>query len=270
MLKLNIYQVDAFVNDNKSFTGNPAAVCPLDEWLDDTILSNIAMENNLSETAYIVKTIGNDNTYEIRWFTPSIEVDLCGHATLASAYVVFNHLGYNKDEVIFNSKSGELKVTNNKETGHLTLNFPTDTLQEVNNLPEFELAFSQLPIKTFKGKTDYMLIYQNEQQIRNLKINFSEINKIKARGIIITSPGENVDFVSRFFGCGCGIDEDPVTGSAHTTLAPYWKEILKKTNMTALQLSARTGKLLIEYLGDRINISGKGILYLIGEIFINP
>ena len=269
MLKLQIYQVDAFINNGKSFTGNPAAVIILDEWLDDTILTNIAMENNLSETAYIVKK-SIDNTYDIRWFTPTIEVDLCGHATLASSYVVFNYLGYDKDEIIFNSKSGQLKVTSNNYTGYLTLNFPSDSLEEVSNLPEFEQIFSQLPIKTYKGKTDYMLVYQNEQQIRSLQINFSEINKIKARGVIVTSPGENVDFVSRFFGCGCGIDEDPVTGSAHTSLAPYWNQILNKTNMTALQLSARTGSLLIEYLGDRVNISGKCILYLIGEIFINP
>lgn len=267
MLKLKLYQVDAFVNDDKSFTGNPAAVIPLSEWLDDSLLSNIAMENNLSETAYIVKV---NDIYEIRWFTPSIEVDLCGHATLASAYVLFNQLGYDKDELIFYSKrSGELKVTNNKETGYLTLNFPTDILEEVTNLPDFSLALDIMPIKTLKGKSDYMLIYENEKQIKELTINFSEISKINSRGIIVTAPGDNVDFVSRFFGCGCGIDEDPVTGSAHTSLAPYWKDRLNKTTFKALQLSKRSGSLLVEYKGDRVHISGKSILYLVGEIFIN-
>ena len=226
------------------------------------------MENNLSETAYIKKI--DEIHYHIRWFTPTIEVDLCGHATLAASYVLFNHLGYDKDEIIFVSqRSGELKVTNNKETGYLTLNFPTDTLEEVNNLPEFNVVFDVVPNKTYKGKTDYMLVFENEQQIAELNINFSEISKIKARGIIVTAPGDNVDFVSRFFGCGCGIDEDPVTGSAHTSLAPYWSTRLSKTHLKAIQLSARTGTLFIEYNGDRVNISGKSILYLIGDIFIN-
>ena len=226
------------------------------------------MENNLSETAYIKKI--DEIRYQIRWFTPTTEVDLCGHATLASAYVLFNHLGYDKDEIIFVSqRSGELKVTNNKETGYLTLNFPTDTLEEINNLPEFSLVFDVLPKNTFKGKTDYMLVFENQQQIAELNINFSEISNIKARGIIVTAPGDKVDFVSRFFGCGCGIDEDPVTGSAHTSLAPYWSTRLNKTHLKAIQLSARTGTLFIEYNGDRVNISGKSILYLIGDIFIN-
>jgi len=181
-----------------------------------------------------------------------------------------HHLGYYKNEIIFVSqRSGELKVTNNKETGYLTLDFPTDTLEEINNLPEFSLAFDVLPIKTYKGKTDYMLVFENERQITELNINFSEISKIKARGIIVTAPGDNVDFVSRFFGCGCGIDEDPVTGSAHTSLAPYWSARLSKTHLKAIQKSARTGTLFLEYNRDRVNISGKSILYLIGDIFIN-
>ena len=261
-MALTIYQVDAFAE--KLFKGNPAAVIPLNAWIDDELMQNIAMENNLSETVFFVKS--NDK-YEIRWFTPSVEVDICGHATLASAYVLFNHLGYSNNKIIFHShRSGELIVT---RVGELfTLNFPTDDITEVPISDDIRLCFKSTPIKVFKGKNDYLIIFSSETEIREMNPNFNNLSLIKARGVIVTAKGDQVDFVSRFFGPQSGIDEDPVTGSAHTTLIPYWKDVLGKDQMDALQVSARGGKLTCKYLGERIEISGQGSLYMIGTIFI--
>jgi len=259
-MKQKIYQVDAFAE--RLFSGNPAAVCPLEQWLEDEILQNIAMENNLAETAFYVK---QGDKYEIRWFTPGSEVDLCGHATLAAAYVLFNHEGHKSDIIRFHSpRSGKLTV---KQTGELlTLDFPSDIYRSVEISPELTACFDIKPIKAFKGKTDYMLIFENEQQIRSLTPHLSEISKIEARGIIATAKGEYVDFVSRFFAPQVAIDEDPVTGSAHTTLAPYWAQRLNKEELSALQLSKRGGSLICRYIGDRVEISGKAQLYLEGYI----
>ena len=257
-----IYQIDAFAE--KLFTGNPAAVCPLEKWIDDETMQKIAAENNLAETAF---TVPVENGFEIRWFTPTVEVDLCGHATLASAFVLINFEGFTEDKINFFSKnSGTLTVTKNGDL--FTLNFPSDSLQKVENLSQFKNCFAHQPIEAYQGKTDYLLIFENENQIINIKPNFSEIAKINARGIIVSSKSENYDFVSRFFGPNCGVNEDPVTGSAHTTLTPFWAEKLGKTKLTAKQISKRGGVLECELKNDRILISGKCKTYLKGEIFI--
>jgi len=262
-MKQRIYQVDAFTN--KVFSGNPAAVCPLDQWLSDDILQAIAMENNLAETAFYVK---QENQYEIRWFTPTVEVDLCGHATLAAAFVLFNYENHSSDVVTFYSpKSGVLTVQ--KQNEFLTLNFPTDTLALMEISRDLTNAFNIQPVLAYKGKTDYLLIYNSEDEIKTITPNFDVIAQLPVRGVIITAKGNTVDFVSRFFAPQSGINEDPVTGSAHTTLIPYWSEQLNKDELTAMQLSKRTGYLSCKYLHDRVDISGQAKLYLIGEIYIN-
>lgn len=259
-MKMPIYQVDAFTNER--FKGNPAAVCPLDVWLPDAVMQNIAQENNLAETAFIVP---NGNEVEIRWFTPTVEVDLCGHATLASAYVLFNELGFAGDQILFMSpRSGPLSVSKNGPI--LALNFPVDSLTELPVQVVHAIGLSQTPRLVFKGKTDYLFIYNTEAEIVALQPDFEALKSHDVRGIIVTAPGENTDFVSRFFGPACGVNEDPVTGSAHTTLTPYWAGVLEKTELTARQLSQRTGDLTCKLLGDRVEIAGEAVLYLRGEI----
>ena len=257
-----IYQIDAFADT--LFSGNPAAVCPLENWLDADIMQKIAAENNLAETAF---TVPVENGYEIRWFTPEVEVDLCGHATLASAYTLMNFEGFSGKKINFFSRnSGTLTVTKNGD--FLTLDFPKDNLKKVEDLAIFEKCFAYQPIEAYQGKTDYLLIFENEHQIQNIEPNIPEIAKIKARGVIVSSISENFDFVSRFFGPNCGVNEDPVTGSAHTTLTPFWAEKLGKTKLTAKQISKRGGVLECELKNDRVLISGKCKTYLKGEIFI--
>jgi PhzF family phenazine biosynthesis protein len=257
-----IYQIDAFAST--VFSGNPAAVCPLNSWLNDALLQQIAMENNLAETAFYVK---QGHQYQIRWFTPTVEVDLCGHATLASAFVLFNYENHQENTIHFYSeRSGALTVT--RQGDLLTLNFPTDELTPVTLSEELTNAFNVAPKLAFKGKTDYMLVYENEQQIRNLEPYLDRIAKLNARGVIVTAKGDEVDFVSRFFAPQSGINEDPVTGSAYTSLTPYWYEQLSKTTLTSIQLSERKGYLTCTYLNNRVEISGQCRLYLQGEIYI--
>ena len=261
-MKIAIYQVDAFTN--KRFKGNPAAVCPLDTWLPDNVMQDIAAENNLAETAFIVPA---GDRYEIRWFTPTVEVDLCGHATLASAYVLFHELGFAGDQINFHSpRSGPLTVSKNGSV--LALNFPVDSLMELSVQAEHSIGLSRAPRQVFKGKTDYLFVYDSEAEIRALQPDFEALKIHPVRGIIVTAPGETTDFVSRFFGPACGVNEDPVTGSAHTTLTPYWASVLGKTEFTARQLSQRTGDLTCKLLGDRVEIAGEAVLYLRGEIEI--
>lgn len=255
-----MYQVDAF--SNRVFSGNPAAVCPLDTWLSDDIMLKIAAENNLAETAFYVK---QQNQFEIRWFTPSVEVDLCGHATLASAFILFNVGNYAGDIITFYSpRSGELTVYKSNE--YLTLNFPTDIFEQVVITNEMLSCFDRQPHICFKGKTDYLYVFDTEEDIAQLKPDFSKIAQLNARGVIVTAKGKEVDFVSRFFGPQVGIQEDPATGSAHTTLTPYWSKQLNKTELTAIQLSDRKGYFKCRYLNDRVEISGQATLYLSGEI----
>jgi predicted PhzF superfamily epimerase YddE/YHI9 len=261
MTKQKLYQVDAFTD--RLFGGNPAAVCPLDKWLSDDVLQKVAIENNLAETAFYVK---QGDQYEIRWFTPKVEVDLCGHATLAAAFVLFHLEGYQGEHIIFQSrKSGGLIVSRN--ANGLTLDFPVDEISELLIDNELESCFDKKPLEAFKGKTDYMLVFEKEQDIINIQPYFERISKLKARGVIITAKGENVDFVSRFFAPQSGIIEDPVTGSAYTTLTPFWSKRLNKNELTAIQLSERRGFLQCKLSENRVQISGQAKLYLTGEIY---
>jgi PhzF family phenazine biosynthesis protein len=262
-MKQKIYQIDAFTD--QLFGGNPAAVCILDTWLENELMQKIAEENNLAETAFAVQ---KGETYELRWFTPEIEVDLCGHATLATAFVLFNYYGVAENTIQFYSpRSGELTVKKGAN-GWMTLDFPTDPIVAIRNITELDNAIGLTPAQTLKGKTDYVMVYNSQQEVEAISPNFHLLNQLDCRGVIATAPGDEVDFVSRFFAPKCGIPEDPVTGSAHTSLSPYWSKVLKKTKMTAKQLSKRRGDLVCEYLGDRVKISGKAVPYLIGEIDI--
>ena len=261
-MELKLYQVDAFADS--VFTGNPAAVCPLQEWLPDDVLLKIALENNLSETAfYIPKGDG----FEIRWFTPGVEVDLCGHATLATAYVLHNLEGFKADVINFISpRSGLLPVT--VQGDRFLLNFPADKFEEVQLTNELLSATDKKPITAFKGKTDYMLVFEDQEDIRTMQPDLAAIARLDARGVIVTAKGTTYDFVSRFFAPAAGINEDPVCGSAHTTLAPYWAKQLNKTELKAFQLSDRSGEVACRLLNDRVELGGKAVLYLKGEIFI--
>lgn len=260
-MKLTLYQLDAFAE--KVFSGNPAAVCILEKWLEDDTMQDIAMENNLAETAFLVK---NGDQYEIRWFTPEIEVDLCGHATLASAFVLFHFFEKNNSRLeLFSPRSGILTVEQ-ADDGYMTLDFPADETEFVDEIKTITKAIGVPALKTIKGKTDYLLIYSSQKEIEEISPNFHLLDQLDCRGVIVSAPGDEVDFVSRFFAPQCGIPEDPVTGSAHTTLTPYWAKILDKDKMIAMQLSPRGGHLICEHLGDRVKIGGKAILYMIGEI----
>lgn len=261
-MRTKIYQVDAFASE--TFKGNPAAVCILEQWLDDGLMQSIAMENNLSETAFAVH---DKDHYSIRWFTPNSEVDLCGHATLATAYVLFTYYNSASNEIAFNSdRSGPLAVTRKGEL--LTLDFPADPPQEIEPVPALIEALGTEPIGWFKGKTDFMLVYESEPIVACLEPDFNKIAEAGGRGTIVTAPGIRTDFVSRFFAPQCAVDEDPVTGSAHTTLTPYWATAFNKIIMDATQLSERGGELTCELAGSRVKISGKVAPYLVGEITI--
>ncbi len=259
-MQIPLYQIDAF--SSKTFGGNPAAVCPLKTWLSDTLLQNIAAENNLSETAFI---IANETGYQIRWFTPTTEVALCGHATLASAYVIFHELDPLCDQIQFTSQSGPLSVT--REHDWLVLDFPQQPASPCAMPDNLTAALGKAPHSAFKA-TDYLFIYEREQDIRNLKPDFALLKQLDCRGIITTAKGDEVDFVSRFFAPAAGVNEDPVTGSAHCTLTPYWAEQLEQTQFLAQQLSSRGGELRCELKQDRVLIAGQAVQYLQGMIEI--
>lgn len=258
-MKLKLFQVDAFANE--LFAGNPAAVVPLKEWLPDHTMQQIAMENNLSETAFFVPD-GDD--FHIRWFTPLAEVILCGHATLASAHVLFTELGFNGQIIRFRSKSGNLTVERKGEL--LELNFPADFVKEAVLPESVAVGMKIKPLEVYKGKTDYLLVYSSEEVVKNLTPDYSLLKTAEARGIIATAAGETVDFVSRFFAPAVGIDEDPVTGSAHTLLTPFWASKLQKKTMTAMQISKRGGQLTCTLENNRALIAGTAVTYLRGEI----
>jgi len=261
-MRLKIYQIDAFTDT--LFKGNPAAVVPLVEWLSEESLLNIAAENNLSETAFYLPS---GDFFEIRWFTPEVEVDLCGHATLSAAHVIFQHEHYQKDQIIFHTKnSGNLTVTKNGD--YYTLDFPLDHLEAVTVQEQFTLPFSISPKEVWRGSSDYVLVFEKEEDIINLSFDFLAISKIEARGIIVTAPGKSSDFVSRFFGPRVGVNEDPVTGSAHTSLSYYWSKRLGKDKLTAVQLSKRTGQMTCEVMGNRVHLTGKAVTYMTGILNI--
>ena len=256
---MKLYQVDAFTD--KRFTGNPAAVVPLDAWPSDSLMQSIAAENNLAETAYFVPE-GAD--YRIRWFTPGVEVDLCGHATLASAFVLFNELGYTKNPIRFHSKSGLLTVT--RDGDWLTLDFPVDPYQPVERNETIQACTTARILEAYRGKRDFMIVLEDQQAILNSSFDQHAILQLGHCGLIATAPGEDVDFVSRFFAPAYNIPEDPVTGSSHTTMTPYWAKRLHKLSLTARQLSARGGYLKCTLHGDRVQISGQAVMYMKGEI----
>lgn len=259
-MQQRIYQVDAFTHE--VFKGNPAAVCPLKKWLADDVLQKIAMENNLSETAFYVR---QEDGYQIRWFTPTVEVDLCGHATLATAYVLFHQEGHQADTIKFYTlRSGLLSVQ--RDGDWLSMNFPADHVKALEITDEIKACFNISPAAALKGRDDFLLVYEDESSIKKLIPDLAAIRALSCRGLIVTAPGASVDFVSRFFGPGVGVNEDPVTGSAHTTLIPYWAGQLGKTEFTAMQLSARTGSLRCKHLKDRVEISGQCSLYMKGHI----
>jgi len=260
-MRIPIYQVDAFTR--KAFGGNPAAVCPLPRWLPDAKLQAIAAENNLSETAFFVK---NGKNFELRWFTPVLEIDLCGHATLASAHVLFTHLGYKRDEIIFQSrKSGELRTS--KKRGRLYLDFPAHEPAPVETPPDLIQGLGRAPLETYKAR-DYLALLAKEADVAAIVPDLVALSKLDAVGIIVTAPGDSCDFVSRFFAPRVGVPEDPVTGSAHTLLIPFWGKRLNKTSMRALQISARRGELHCEWRGERVLIGGHAVTYLKGSIEI--
>jgi len=260
-MKLAIYQVDAFTNE--VFKGNPAAICLLDKWLDADLMQKIALENNLSETAFFVK---KDDYYEIRWFTPTYEIDLCGHATLASAFVIFDCLKLEGSIIEFHShKSGILSVE--KKDDVLILDFPSRPASVCEVPAGLIEAIGGQPKEVLTSR-DYMLVYETDDEVRTIEPNFAEILRIPTHAVIVTAPGDDCDFVSRFFAPEVGVFEDPVTGSAHCTLIPYWAEKLGKTEMFARQVSARGGELFCELKGDRVKIGGNAVLYMKGEIYV--
>lgn len=257
---LPIYHVDAFTD--QLFGGNPAAVCPLEEWLSDETMQKLAAENNLSETAFFVK---ENEGYYIRWFTPEYEIDLCGHATLASAFVIFYFLQHPTDTIRFNCKSGLLEV---KKKGELIeLNFPSRVPIECEAPEDLLKGVHIAPSKVLKSR-DYFLVYESETHVRSIVPDFSHLNKVDTIGVIVTAKGDDVDFVSRFFVPNSVIGEDPVTGSSHCNLIPYWSEELNKTELTAKQLSARQGVLYCSLQGDRVTMAGNAILYMKGEYYL--
>ena len=261
-MKLKIYQADAFTD--KLFSGNPAGVCPLSKWLPPATMQGIASESNLAATAFFVK---EGKGFHIRWFSPIAELHLCGHATLAASHILFTEEGHTSDVIHFESKSGPLIVR--MDGKFITLNFPADKYERVKTPAELSISLNIKPAECFKGQMDYMLIYKNEEEILELKPNFYAMKPIKARGFICTAKGSKSDFVSRFFAPSFGVDEDPVTGSAHTTMVPYWSDILKKKQLTAIQLSERRGYLKCADLGDRVELSGQARTYMRGEIEID-
>jgi len=257
-MKLEIYQVDAFTN--RLFGGNPAAVVPLENWIDDELMQNLAMENNLAETVFFVP---NGNEFDIRWFTPVLEINLCGHATLASAFVLYQFKGYNKPKLVFNSKSGKLTVQ--KEGNTFKMDFPSWKPEKINEYPaELQTALGIKEIVAVYKYRDLLVELNAEEDVKNVQPDFTAIKKMGEK-VIITAPGKKVDFVSRFFAPSAGIDEDPVTGSAHSQLIPFWSEKLDKKIMQARQLSQRGGDIYCEQNGDRVIMGGECKFYMKGE-----
>jgi PhzF family phenazine biosynthesis protein len=264
-MKLTLYQVDAFAD--RLFAGNPAAVIPLKKWIDEKLMQRIAFENNLSETVYFVPTEENSSSdFGIRWFTPELEINLCGHATLAAAFIIFNYTDFKKQEIKFQSQSGLLKVSKNENL--IVMDFPSWE-PEVDNDPPVSLtaALGGVEIISIYKNRDLVVELKDEQAVRNCIPDFSLIKQTGYK-IIVTAKGNEVDFVSRFFAPTAGINEDPVTGSAHSQLIPYWSKKLQKEKMVALQLSQRGGKLFCEQQGERIILAGSCVFFMKGEIFI--
>ena len=258
-MKFDVYFVDAFTSE--TFSGNPAAVI-FSDISDEVLMQNIAAENNLSETAFI-----NLSNNGIRWFSPTCEVNLCGHATLASAFIYFNYLDNSKESIVLNSASGELKVY--KKNKYLQLDFPKDKFERVDMVEKVRIATGVKPIETYIGDINLFAVYENEEVISNIQPDFDAVSKLDGQGLIISSSSNQYDFVSRYFCPKFGINEDPVTGSAHTTLIPYWSEKFGKDSLTAKQVSKRGGELFCQNKEDRVLIGGNAVLYMKGIIEIS-
>lgn len=260
-MTIRLYQVDAFAD--AVFAGNPAAVCPLDSWLPDPVMQAIAAENNLSETAFFVP---DGDAFALRWFTPRVEVDLCGHATLASAFVIMTRLQPDRQRVAFRTRvSGELAVE--RRDDRYEMDFPRWPADPMDPPVELDEALGVAPGTVYRGP-DWMAILDSEATVRAVQPDFAALARLPCRGLIITAPGDDVDFVSRFFAPGAGIDEDPVTGSAHCMMAPYWAARLGKDTLTARQVSRRGGEIGCRIAGERVILSGGAVLYLEGEIHV--
>jgi predicted PhzF superfamily epimerase YddE/YHI9 len=261
-MKIPIYQVDAFTSE--VFSGNPAAVCILDEWIDDRVLQSIAAENNLSETAFLVRT---KSGFDLRWFTPATEVALCGHATLASAFVLFVCRGWPDKDIRFQTrKSGQLIVS--RRDGLLDMDFPSRPAHKRTPPAGLGEALRVAPKEILGSAEDLLVVLDSEKAVRDVQPDFDALNRVECRGAIITAGGDQSDFVSRFFAPQVGVPEDPVTGSAHCVLIPYWATVLGKEELHAFQVSKRGGELFCRLMGERVRISGKAAFYLEGTITI--
>lgn len=258
-----IYQVDAFASN--LYEGNPAAVCVLDHWLSDKTMQDIAMENNLAETAFLVKN--EDYSYQLRWFTPTIEVDLCGHATLASAHVLFTKYSFDKHQIDFYTKSGQLIVKKINESRYL-MDFPSDDPIRIVDFDHIAKSMNVSAKACFKGKDDYLLILKDEQSVMDARPDLKAMSDIDSRGILLSAPGKEKDFVSRCFFPNAGVNEDPVTGSAHTLMVPYWAHLLRKNRLYARQISSRGGNIECIYKGDRVALIGEAKTYMEGMICV--
>ncbi len=257
-MKLRQFQVDAFAS--RRFEGNPAAVCPLKEWLSDDLMQSIAAENNLSETAFFVPA---QSGFHLRWFTPLAEVDFCGHATLASGHVLFDALDYEKQSVVFETRSGEMTV---ERSGKLyVMNFPAQPPKPCSPPKALIEALGAKPTEVLAAD-DYLAVFESQAVVQSLAPDFARLGDLDLRGVIATAPGDDHDFVSRFFGPKLGIDEDPVTGSAHCELTPYWSKRLSKKQLRARQISRRGGDVLCEIAGDRVRLKGSAVTFMVGEI----
>lgn len=259
-MKLKLFQIDVFTDE--LFAGNPAAVCPLEDWLDEGRLQAIAAENNLSETAFFVHRAG---AYELRWFTPTVEVDLCGHATLAAGFVIFNHLDPGRSEIAFETRSGPLMVTRLSEA--LAMDLPALPPEPCEPPAELLEGLGVVPERVLLA-ANYLAVFDSEAAIVALRPRMAKLGRLENHGVIVTAPGEEVDFVSRFFAPGFGVPEDPVTGSAHCTLVPYWSKRLRRRRLRARQLSARGGEMLCQDRGDWVRLEGRAVQYLEGTITI--
>ena len=260
-----IYQIDSFASE--VFCGNPAAVCPTDEWLSDDVMQSLAAENNLSETAFVVPDPSGNADFGLRWFTPSVEVDLCGHATLATAWVLFNELGWAKDVVKFSGRSGILTVTQDDD-GLITMDFPACTFKPAPHPDELSRAIAGQALDyCIASNGMHLAVLGSVEAVQTLKPNLRSVAALAEFGLVVTAKGDgDLDFVSRFFAPQVGVAEDPVTGSAHTLLAPYWARRLKKDNLKARQISQRGGDVICKLDGDRVKVSGRAVLFMKGEV----
>jgi predicted PhzF superfamily epimerase YddE/YHI9 len=262
-MRIPLYQIDAFAR--RPFEGNPAAVCPLDQWLGDDVLQAIAAENNLSETAFFLRKGETNGVRRLRWFTPTVEVDLCGHATLAAGYLVLDVLRDESERVTFATRSGELCVS--RGTHGFALNLPSRPPVECEPPDALLDALDRAPVEILAA-TNCLCVYEDEDDVRDLAPDFARLAHCDPYGVIVTAPGRKVDFVSRYFAPSRGVNEDPVTGSAHCTLAPYWARRLGKTRLRARQLSRRGGDLVCELRGDRVVLEGDCVLVIEGTLYV--